>query len=77
MKYKKTCILNKLTTKPQAYARVCNENKEKEETTALNFLYSKRSSLNSGFQKLIEMDQDQTSSIKASYNKGIHTIVKT
>ena len=39
---RKTCILTKLTTEPQAYARVCNENKE--EITVLNFLYSKRSS---------------------------------
>ena len=28
-------------------------------------------------QKLIGTDQDQTSSIKALYNKGIHTIVIT
>ena len=30
-----------------------------------------------GFQKPIGTDQDQTSSIKTSYNKGIHTVVIT
>ena len=31
---RKTSILNKLNHKPQAYARVCDENKKEKKTTA-------------------------------------------
>ena len=71
LRYKKTCILNKLNHKIQVHTKVCNENE------VLKNVKFEKSSLNYTFQKLIGTHQDQTSSIKALYNKGIHTIVIT
>ena len=42
--------------------------------TAHNFFVIKNAKFDRQLQKPIGIDQDETSSIKASYNKGIHTV---
>ena len=51
--------------------------KMKKKVTAHNFLVIKKAKFDKALQKPIGTDQDETSSIKASYNKGIHTVVIT
>ena len=51
--------------------------KIKKKTTAYNFSVIKNAKFERPLQKPIGTDQDKTSSIKASYNKGIHTVVIT
>ena len=70
IRIRKTCLLNKLTTKLQIYARVCNENKEKLKRLPYFFVL-KKVKLRQLIPKANRTDQDKTSSIKASYNKGI------
>ena len=43
--------------------------------TAHNFFVIKNTKFDRPLQKPIGTDQDETRSIKASYNKGIHTVV--
>ena len=45
--------------------------------TAHNFFVIKNAKFDKPLQKPIGTDQDETSSIKASYNKGIHAVVIT
>ena len=45
--------------------------------TAHNFFALKKVKFNRRLQKPTKTDQDEISSIKVSYNKGIHTIVLT
>ena len=56
---------------------MCDENEENKEkkTTAHNFFVIKNMKFDKPLQKPIGTDQDETSNIKASYNKGIHTVV--
>ena len=58
----------------QGCAMNITKKKIKEKMTASNFFVLKKVKFDRGFQKLIETYQDQTSGIKASYNKGIHTM---
>ena len=69
---------NTLTTnrKPmQGCAMKMKKKKIKKKMTAHNFFVIKNAKFDKPLQKPIETDQDETSSIKASYNKGIHTVV--
>ena len=71
---------NTLTTnrKPmQGCAMKMKNKKIKKKTTAHNFFVIKNAKFDKPLQKPIGTDQDETSSIKASYNKGIHTVVIT
>ena len=58
---------------------MCDENEkyEKKKKRLFIFFAMKNAKFNETSQKLIGTDQDETSSIKASYNKRIHTIVIT
>ena len=51
--------------------------KIKKKTTAYSFFVIKNAKSDRQLQKSIGADQDETSSINVSYNKGIHTIVIT
>ena len=51
--------------------------KIKKKSTAHNFFVIKNVKFDRRLQKSIGADQDKTSSINASYNKGIHTVVLT
>ena len=71
---------NMLTTnrKPmQGCAMKMKNKKIKKKMTAHNFFVIKNVKFDKPLQKPIGTDQDKTSSIKASYNKGIHTVVIT
>ena len=52
-----------------------NKKIKKKKTTAHNFFVIKNAKFDKPLQKPIGTDQDETSSIKASYNKGINTVV--
>ena len=51
--------------------------KIKKKMTGHNFFVIKNAKFDRQLQKSIGAGQDKTSSIKASYNKGIHTVVIT
>ena len=51
--------------------------KIKKKMTAHNFFVIKKVKFDRQLQKPIGTDVDKTSSIKPSYNKGIHTVVIT
>ena len=52
-------------------------NKINKKMTAHNFFVIKNAKFDRQLQKSIGADQDKTSSINASYNKGNHTVVIT
>ena len=54
-----------------------DENKEKEKKQLSVFFCTEKVKFDRRLQKPIDTDQDETSSINASYNKGIHTVVIT
>ena len=58
---------------------MCSENEEldNKDKNDCPFFVIKMVKFNRPLQKPIETDQDNTSNIKASYNKGIHTVVIT
>ena len=68
-----------LTTnrKPMQGCAMKMNKKIKKKMIAYNFFVIKNAKFDKPLQKLIGTDQDETSSIKASYNKGIHTVVIT
>ena len=71
---------NTLTTNHkhmQGCAMKMKNKKIKKKMTTHNFFVIKSTKFDRLLQKPIETDQDKTSSIKASYNKGIHTVVIT
>ena len=49
--------------------------KIQNKTTAHNFFVIKNAKVDRLLQKSTGADQDKTSSISVSYNKGIHTVV--
>ena len=70
---------NMLTTnrKPMQGCVMKMKKKIKKKMTAQNFFGIKNAKFDRPLQKLIGTDQDKTSSIKVSYNKGIHIVVIT
>ena len=56
---------------------MCDENEENKKRTAHNCFVIKKAKFDRRLQKSIGADQDETSSINASYNKGIRTVVIT
>ena len=65
--------------KPQAMQGCAMKMKKKikKKTTAHNFFVIKNAKFDRRLQKSIGADQDETSGINASYNKGIDTVVIT
>ena len=57
---------------------MCDENEENKEKMTVHAIFvRKKVHFDRRLQKPIGTDQDETSSIKASFNKGIHIIVIT
>ena len=64
--------------KPQAMqGRAMKMKKIKKKMTGHNFFVIKNTKFDRQLQKSIGAGQDETSSINASYNKDIHTVVIT
>ena len=65
------------TNRKQMQGCVMKMKKINKITTAHNLFVTKKAKFDRPLQKPVGTNQDETSSIKVPYNKGIHTVVLT